>query len=237
MIKLLFVEDDDTYAYAVQGGLELLESYDVRWAKNGKEALDMYGTFCPDVVVSDVEMPEMNGYDLARAIRAKDENVVILLATGLTSPKDLHKGYELDIDEYVKKPYIADELHLRIQAILKRTRKAAATPEYAAEKYKTNAQPVGEYTFDAEVHTLSIGNCITQKLTPLEAQLLAFLLENRDCLVPRADILQRLWATEKPEFSSRSLDVFVSKLRKYLSKDSSIKIVNKRGRGLRLVIG
>lgn len=236
MIKLLFVEDDDNYAYAVQGGLELFDVYEVRRAANGRDALTLYNTFRPDVVVSDIEMPGMNGYDLASAIRAKDEDVIILLATGLTTPKDARKGYQLDIDEYVKKPYIAEELHLRIQAILKRVRKAA-TPESAAAKCKTNTQPLGSYTFDADKHTLSFDNQITQKLTPLETQILSLLLENRNRLVLRADILQRFWAMEDSEFTSRSLDVFITKLRKYLSQDPSLKIVNERGKGLRLEMG
>lgn len=236
MIKLLFVEDDDNYAYAVQGGLELFDVYEVQRAANGRDALTLYNTFRPDVVVSDIEMPGMNGYDLARAIREKDREVIILLASGLISPRDLHKGYRLDIDEYVKKPYIAEELHLRIQAILKRVRKAA-TPESAAAKYKTNTQPLGGYTFDADRQTLSFDNKITQKLTPLETQILSLLLENRNRLVLRADILQRFWAMEDPEFTSRSLDVFITKLRKYLSQDPSLKIVNERGKGLRLEMG
>ena len=143
MIKLLFVEDDDNYAYAVQGGLELFEVYDIRRATNGKEALEIYDEFCPDVVVSDVEMPVMDGYDLARAIRSIDENVIILLASGLTSPKDLRKGYKLDIDEYVKKPYIADELHDRIQAIIKRAKKSIQSLVHEAENKNKDIVSIG----------------------------------------------------------------------------------------------
>ena len=237
MIKLLFVEDDDNYAYAVQGGLELFDVYEVQRAANGRDALTLYNTFRPDVVVSDIEMPGMNGYDLARSIREKDREVIILLATGLISPRDLHKGYRLDIDEYVKKPYIAEELHDRIQAILRRMRKTGKSDLPTVTARKANSRPLGNYTFDADERTLSLDNKVTQKLTPLETQILSLLLENRNRLVLRADILQRFWAMEDSEFTSRSLDVFITKLRKYLSQDPSLKIVNERGKGLRLEMG
>lgn len=236
MIKLLFVEDDDNYAYAIQGGLELFDVYDIRRAINGKEAFEIYNNFCPDVVVSDVEMPELDGYDLARAIRAKDENVIILLATGLTSPKDLRKGYKLDIDEYVKKPYIADELHDRIQAILKRLSKVNKS-NASANKENENIVFVGGYVMDTLSQTLSFDDMMVQKLTPRETDILLFLHKNQNCLVARTDILQRFWKNDDPEFASRSLDVFISKLRKYLSHDTLIKIENIRGKGLKLVVG
>lgn len=235
MIKLLFVEDDDAFAYAIQGGLELLEEYEICRATNGHEAMSLYDAFCPDVVVADIEMPGINGYDLTRAIRVKNKNVVLLLASGLTSPKDLCEGYKLDIDEYVKKPYIAQELHCRIQAILKRMRKTVIPEEVPEEE--TGQIHIGRYVFDVEERTLSFDRKLTQKLTPLEADILSLLLGNRNRLVLRSDILQRFWGKDDSEFASRSLDVFICKLRKYLSHDSSIKIVNERGRGLRLVVG
>lgn len=235
MIKVLFVEDDEACAYAIQGGLELLELYDVRWAANGKEALAMYDVFCPDVVVSDVEMPEMNGFELANAIRAKDQNVLILLASGLTSPKDLREGYKLEIDEYVKKPYIAEELHHRIQAILRRTRGTIRAVSLS-EELPAHTLSIGNYHFNLEKQTLSINDKEVQKLSSREAEILLLLHDNRNHLVNRSEFLQRFWANEDPEFASRSLDVFISKLRKYLSEDPYVKIVNERGRGLRLEV-
>ena len=120
MIKLLFVEDDKDLTYAVRNGLELLEEYDIRCAENGQEALEVYKTFIPDVVVSDIEMPVMNGFELARAIRAIDSKVIIILASGLTDATALREGYKISIDEYIKKPYIVNEIHYRVQAILRR---------------------------------------------------------------------------------------------------------------------
>ena len=233
MIKLLFVEDDEDCAYAVQGGLDMLDLYDVRCAANGREALKIFAEFHPDVVVSDVQMPEMDGFELVRKIREADSQVVILLATGLTSPKDLREGYHAGIDEYIKKPFIAEELHYHIQAILKRTkqnRRIESTPES-----NTLQITMGRYVFDSVKETLSLNNRVTQKLTSREAQLLLLLYSKQNQLIPRSEILQQFWPEEDSVFSSRSLDVFISKLRKYLAEDQSLKIVNERGKGLRLL--
>lgn len=232
MIKLLLVEDDDACAYAMQGGLELLNVYEVRCAANGREALALYDSFHPDVVVSDVQMPEMNGLELARTIRENDKKVIILLATGLTSPKDLREGYYVGIDEYVKKPFIAEELHYRIQAIIKRSQNNSVTESEPDDNIRYIS--IGRYIFDPENETLSLNNRVTQKLTSREAELLLLLYQNHNRLIHRTEILQVFWPGDDLVFSSRSLDVFISKLRKYLSEDQSVKIVNKRGKGLRL---
>ena len=233
MIKLLFVEDDEACAYAIQGGLDMLDLYEVRCAANGREALNIYKEFRPDVLVSDVQMPEMDGFELVRKIRESDSQVVILLATGLTSPKDLREGYHAGIDEYIKKPFIAEELHYHIQAILKRTkqsRRVESIPE-------SNTQQItmGRYVFDSVKETLSLNNRVIQKLTSRETQLLLLLYGKQNQLIPRSEILQQFWPEDDPVFSSRSLDVFISKLRKYLAEDQSLKIVNERGKGLRLL--
>lgn len=233
MIKLLFVEDDEDCAYAIQGGLDMLDIYEVRCVANGREALKIYEEFRPDVVVSDVQMPEMDGFELVRKIRESDSQVVILLATGLTSPKDLREGYHADIDEYIKKPFIAEELHYHIQAILKRTKqnsRVESIPESNIRQIN-----MGRYVFDPVKETLSLNNRITQKLTSRESQLLLLLYSKQNQLIPRSEILQQFWTEDDPVFSSRSLDVFISKLRKYLAEDQSLKIVNERGKGLRLL--
>jgi DNA-binding response OmpR family regulator len=237
MIKLLFVEDDEMLAYVVKSGLELLEKeYDIRHASNGKEALEIYKTFAPDVVVSDIEMPVMNGFELARTIRQTDDNVVIILASGLVSPQHVLSGYEINIDEYVKKPYLADELHSRIQAILRRVRQNQ-TADLPTDNTPQNSVKIGKYIFDIENGVLIFNNKTKQKLTLREADILTLLCENQNRIVKRSDILERFWAEDDPEFSSRSLDVFITKLRKYLANDTNIEIVNERGRGLRLRVG
>jgi len=233
MIKLLFVEDDEDCAYAIQGGLEMLDLYEVRCAVNGREALKIYDNFRPDVVVSDVQMPEMNGFELAHKIRDINPQVIIVLATGLTSPKDLRDGYGAGIDEYIKKPFIAEELHYHIQAILKRIRNNSDVESIPDNN--TQLINIGRYVLNPENETLSLNNRITQKLTSREAQLLFLLYNKQNRLIPRSEILQLFWPKDDPVFSSRSLDVFISKLRKYLAEDKFIQIVNERGKGLKLL--
>jgi DNA-binding response OmpR family regulator len=241
MIKLLFVEDSEALAYAVQGGLELIEDdeYDIRHALNGKEAFEIFKSFAPDVVVSDIEMPVMNGIELARAIREIDDNVPIILATGLTSPQTVREGFSIEIDAYIKKPYIAQELHPQIKAILRRVQKnTVPNPQTdTVSQPAPNVVKIGKYTFDPERGILSLNNKTEQKLTSREADILFLLYENRHSSVKRGDILERFWKDDDPTFSSRSLDVFITKLRKYLGEDKSIKIVNERGKGLWLDLG
>lgn len=233
MVKLLFIEDDELCAYAIQGGLEVIGDYEIRWVPNGKEALQMYEAFRPEVVVSDIEMPGMDGLKLVRTIRAMDSQVVILLASGKVSPKSVTEGYAAGIDEYVKKPYIAEELHPRIQAILRRSRRAKSS----SSPLESNTHiHIGRYRLDTDTNQLTLVDQEIQKLTQREADLLLLLLEHQNKLVERKEILKRFWEGDDSEFSSRSLDVFISKLRKYLSHDPTIQIVNERGRGLRLKI-
>lgn len=234
MIKLLFVEDDESCAYAVQGGLEMFDIYDIRHASNGRHALEIYDEFCPDVVVSDVEMPIMDGLEFVRAIRAKDKQVVLLLASGHNMPKHVERGYKTGIDEYVKKPYIADELHLRIQAILRRVPLSAKIS--TEDDRDTKMQRIGSYFFDIESSTLIYEGKISQKLTPRETAILDLLVENTNKLIERSEILRQFWEDNDPIFASRSLDVFVTKLRNYLSEDADITIENVRNRGLKLVV-
>ncbi|MDR0333031.1 MAG: response regulator transcription factor [Dysgonamonadaceae bacterium] len=242
MIKLLFVEDSEALAYAVQGGLELIEDdeYDIRHALNGKEAFEIFKTFAPDVVVSDIEMPVMNGIELARAIREIDDNVPIILASGLTSPQTVCEGFSIEIDAYIKKPYIAQELHPQIKAILRRVQRSIAPnpqKDSASQQPASDKIKIGKYTFDPERGILSLNNKTEQKLTSREADILFLLYENRHSSVKRSDILERFWKDDDPAFSSRSLDVFITKLRKYLSEDERVKIVNERGKGLWLEVG
>lgn len=233
MIKLLFVEDDESCAYAIQGGLELYDKYEIQLATNGQEALDIFKNFAPDVVVSDIEMPVMDGYELARAIRAIDKNVILMLATGLVMPKNVEQGYALGIDEYVKKPYIASELHMRIQAILSRISKSNKPNPVNND---VNGITIGDYVLSIDMKSLFCNGMEIQKLTQREVDIFMMLYDKKNELVNRSDILNQFWESDDPIFSSRSLDVFISKWRSYLSKDTSIKIENVRGQGLKLVL-
>ena len=226
-IKLLFVEDDSSFAFVTKGVLELTKLYEVKIASNGEEGLKYYRNFHPDVIVSDVEMPGMNGMDLIQKIRRHDEDIPIIFATGRTSAQDLLDGYQLNVDSFIKKPFIPQELDAHIRALMKRVHKY----EIKNMGGKVN---IGDYIFTVESETLSWkGQNI--KLTNLETQILRKLYENRNNTVPRDKLLVEFWG-EDDFFKSRSLDVIVVKLRKHLAKDPLVRIETIRKKGLELKI-
>lgn len=195
IIKLLLVEDDANLCYIIQGGLEdMIGGYKVLTASNGEEGLAVWKAQQPDVIVADIEMPVMDGYEMVRRIREQDEHVPILFTSGRVSPKDVVKGYELGVNNYVKKPFLAEELHAHITALLKLTRGMSAQ----------------------------------------KADLLRMLCEHKGQIVRREVILSRLWNTEEDYFASRSLDVFVSRLRKLLVADDTVELKTVKGVGLML---
>ena len=196
MVKLLLVEDDVNLSYIVQTALEdLIGGYQVFTAPNGAEGLKQWEAHRPDIIVSDIDMPVMNGFDMVRRIRETDKTTPIIFGSALTSPRDVKEGYKLGVNNYVKKPFVPDELDAHVHALLKLT-----------EGHKT---------------TDETGQTLSQR----EAQLLQLLAENRNQTVRREAILSRLWGTEEKDyFASRSLDVFVNKLRKLLEDEPRVEI-------------
>jgi DNA-binding response OmpR family regulator len=227
-VKLLFVEDDASFAFVIKGSLELSGLYQVYTASDGKEGLDAYDTFQPDVIVSDIEMPVLNGMEMIRKIRQKDQYTPILFATGRTNAQDVLDGYKLNVDNFIKKPFLPEELSAHIQAILKRTRNALAI--FNQKELIT----MGEYVFNVDRQLLQWKNEIF-KLTNRETQVLWKLYEQKGELVKRENLLEELWGIND-FFTSRSLDVFIASLRKYLSNDPKIFIETVRGKGLKLII-
>lgn len=230
MIKLLLVEDDPNLRYVVQCGLvDIIGGYDVQTATNGEEGLQVWASFKPDIIISDIDMPVMDGFEMVRRIRETDADTPILFASALTSPKDVRYGYQLGVNNYVKKPFIADELDAHIHAILKMTQGTHMRTE-------TGFCQFGSYTLDTEHNTLRDDRTgRSQTLTVTEAKLLHILAQNKNETVRREAILSRCWNTEDDYFASRSLDVFVSKLRKLFEADTDIEIKTVRGVGLMLV--
>ncbi len=226
MTRLLFIEDNEDLAFAVSETLAILGDYEITQAFNGKDGLEAYHKIKPHIVVSDVEMPLMNGFEVARTIRRIDKQCIIFLATALSTTQDILTGFEIGIDEYVKKPYSAPELHARIQAMLKRLGTPFLTDNNESITF------IGSYQFDsANKHLYFETEKI--KLTPKEFSILEILVENKNKVVSRERLTQDLWG-ESDFFSSRSLDVFITKLRKYLAKDEKVKIVTIRGEGIKL---
>ena len=230
MTRLLLVEDDANLCYIIRGGLEdMIGGYEIQTAADGEEGLRIWKTWKPDVIVSDIEMPVMDGYEMVHRIRKMDDRTPILFTSGRVSPKDVVKGYELGVNNYIKKPFLPEELHAHITALLKMTQGRQAEPHEAVFA-------IGKlYTFNADRSTLSKESGDMETLTVREADLLRLLCESKGKVVRREVILSRLWNTEDDYFASRSLDVFVSRLRKLLSADESVQLKTVKGVGLQLV--
>ena len=230
MIKLLLVEDDPNLSYIIQGGLEdMIGGYEVLTAINGEEGLKQWKEHQPDVIVSDIEMPVMNGYEMVRRIREIDGDTPILFSSALVSPKDVVKGYEIGANNYIKKPFIPEELDAHVQALLKM--KLGKKSKDESQCYRLGKS----FVLDATHATLKHESGARKTLTAREAGLLQMLCEKKGEVIRREAILDKFWNTEDDYFASRSLDVFVTKLRKLLSEDTSVAIKTVKGIGLMLV--
>ena len=206
----------------------LSEQYTVIQAKNGQEALDILQTCKDDIalVLLDVIMPVMDGYEMVRRIRETDDVTPILFTSGRVSPKDVVKGYELGVNNYIKKPFLAEELNAHILALLKLTKGIRSVNEEEIFHLGTS------FIFEAGHALLKQTGGKEQTLTEREAALLRILCENKNKVVKREAILERLWNTDDDYFASRSLDVFVSRLRKLLASDNTVQLKTIKGVGL-----
>jgi DNA-binding response OmpR family regulator len=226
-IKMLFVEDDASFAFVVKGSLELSGIYEVQTAPDGKEGLIAYESFNPDVVVADIEMPVLNGMEMVSQIRKTNRAIPILLASGHTSARYVLDGYKLNADNYIKKPFVPEELDAHIQAVLRRTR-------LFPNVNNSESICLGDTVFNSDKQFIQYKNT-TCKLSAREAKILHRLYESRGNVVKRNELLEAIWGTSD-FFSSRSLDVFINLLRKRLSPDPKINIETIRGKGLALNI-
>ena len=223
--KILYVEDDPNLAFATKDNLEAYD-YEVTHASDGAEALDFIEKEHFDICVLDVMLPKMDGFTLAENIRKSDKQVPILFLTARVLQEDKIKGFELGADDYVTKPFSIQELKMRIEVILRRNNSGKPTPVQP----KTNT--VGKYNFDFTKLTLSINDSL-QTLTFREAEVLKYLSERPDQVIRRDELLKAIWGDDD-YFMGRSLDVFISRLRKYLSADPAIRIDNVHGVGFRM---
>lgn len=227
MVKILLVEDDEVLGYIIKEGMELIGDYEVRWANNPKDGLIDFDEFKPDVVVSDVEMPGMNGLEMVKIIREKNRDIPIILETCVSSSKVILEAYSIGIDNYIKKPFLPEELHAYIQGLLKRL---ANKPT----KTMDNFTDIGILRFNVKQQILITP---TQKieLSIREAVLLDLLLKNQGQTLTKDIIAEQVWGG--PQYlNNQSLDVFMHNLRKYVSEDENIKIKTLRGVGYILEI-
>lgn len=220
MNNLLLVEDNETLGYILKEYLEM-KNFTVELTRDGKAGLQAFKKRAYDLCILDVMMPEMDGFTLAGELRAIEAGVPIIFLTAKALKVDKLKGFNLGADDYIVKPVDEEELLARIKAVLRRSKDSGAVKQQHYE--------IGIYHFDFANQKLIL-NGEEQLLTEREAQLLRLLCENKGKLLSRRQVLNTLWNTND-YFTRRSMDVFISRLRKYLSQDPLIKITNVYGSG------
>jgi DNA-binding response OmpR family regulator len=227
MATLLLVEDELALARIVQDSLET-RGFTVHHAADGERGWELFGTVRPDLVVADVMLPVRDGFALVTHIRRVDAAVPIIFLTARSQPADVVRGFELGGNDYLKKPFSMDELVVRIRALLGRP---PAAPALAS-----GPLAIGRYRFDHPQQrlTLADGSQPATNLTHREAELLKCLLDQRNQVLTRTAVLQALWGHDS-FFNGRSLDVFITRLRRYLRHDPQVQIVNVRGVGYKLL--
>jgi DNA-binding response OmpR family regulator len=222
--RILYVEDDQTLAFVTQDNLELA-GFDVTHRENGLTAFDTFKEEHFDLCLVDVMMPIIDGFTLAKKIRRMNEEVPILFLTAKSLDEDKIEGLTLGADDYITKPFSIEELKLKIEVFLKR---ASIKPKEELPKH----YDIGEYHFDYENLSISgLDSNIT--MTQREADVLLMLCRHKEQVLKKSEILLKIWGDDD-YFVGRSLDVFISRLRKYLRNDSNIKIENLHGVGFRL---
>lgn len=226
-IKVLLAEDETALAHIVRESLEERD-YKVILCPNGKIALEQYEAQQPDILVLDVMMPLMDGFEVAQKIRANDRQTPIIFLTAKSQSKDVVAGFELGANDYLKKPFSIEELIIRIQVQL--SKEGVLNPKSINE---TDVFQFGEFVFHPRKNLVEQGINVMQ-LTSRESELLKILCQNYQQVVKRDFILQTLWGNDS-FFNARSLDVFITKLRKLLTKDPAVQIINVRGVGYKLV--
>lgn len=223
MAHILYVEDDEVLGFVTKDNLEL-NGMKVSHAKDGKEAVKMFRSDQFDMCLIDVMLPEMDGFAVAEEIRSRNSQIPILFLTAKSLKEDRIKGLKLGADDYITKPFSIEELLLKIQVFLKR--------KYITGSKEIQSCKVGKYALDPDNLTLTIGDSSSQ-MTKKEADLLQLLIQNKNKIIERSTILERVWG-ENDYFMGRSMDVFISRLRKYLKEDPDISLENIHGVGFRL---
>lgn len=219
---ILLAEDEPALGQIIKESLETRD-FHVLLCENGNIAFEAYKKQAPKMLVLDVMMPKKDGFTLAKEIRAIDDSIPIIFLTAKSQTRDVVEGFNIGGNDYLKKPFSMEELIVRINNLLNRTQ-----VQKTADIIK-----VGYYTFDFPKQILYFESS-EQPLTHRESHLLYHLVQNKNKVLDRSLILNKLWGTDD-FFTARSMDVFITKLRKKLKKDDSIQIINVRGFGYKLV--
>jgi DNA-binding response OmpR family regulator len=224
MDRILLIEDDQSLGFLIQDNLEN-NGYEVKWIQHGKDAENVQvDNF--DICLIDVMLPGMDGFTLTEKIREENEYIPILFITARSKEEDRLRGFAIGGDDYITKPFSVKELLYRISVFIRRTK--------AQQQLKTESwRQVGVFSFSQD-HLLLKSGDLSINLTQKEADLLNMLLKSSGQVVKRKDILEQIWG-EDDYFKGRSLDVFISRLRKYLKSDNNLEIRNHHGVGFSLI--
>jgi two-component system, OmpR family, response regulator len=226
-LKVLLAEDDKNLGAVLKAYLEA-KGYQTTLCINGKEAFDIFNKKKFDFCILDVMMPVKDGFTLAQEIRKLDKHIPILFLTAKSLQEDKIKGFELGGDDYLTKPFSMEELLMRMKAILRRIN------EGDEEDPRFTIYKIGKLTFDYNRQVLS-GAGGENKLTSKEAELLRLLCDNANSVLDRSIALNRIWQDDS-YFNARSMDVYITKLRKYLKEDPAVELLNVHGIGFKLVL-
>jgi len=226
--KILLVEDDEALRFIVKDNLEQY-NYAVEVAENGEIALELFDKNNFDLILLDVMLPKIDGFQVAKTIRKTNEQIPIIFLTARSMTEDRIIGLTLGGDDYIPKPFSMEELLLKIRIFIKRS-----NSQHVSNSVVSKSMTIGNFDFFPDDLTLSInGNART--LTLKEAELIRYFATNSNKILSRNEILQNIWGSDD-YFLGRSLDVFISRLRKYFKDDPNIKITNLHGIGFRFTV-
>lgn len=223
IITILLAEDEPALGMIIKESLES-RNFKVLLCENGKKAFEVYKAEAPELLVLDVMMPQKDGFTLAKEIRATDQDIPIIFLTAKSQTQDVVEGFTIGGNDYLKKPFSMEELIVRIHNLLNRVKLQKSS----------DILTLGDYTFHFPKQTLQYRDNETIQLTHREAHLLFHLIKNKNQVLDRSLILNKLWGNDD-FFNARSMDVFITKLRKKLSDDETIQILNVRGFGYKLI--
>nr|WP_320020777.1 response regulator transcription factor [uncultured Draconibacterium sp.] len=222
---IFLVEDDLSFGAVLKSYLEL-NDYEVTWVDDGKYAVDKFKAGSFQICILDVMLPHIDGFTIGTEIRKLDKEIPMVFLTAKTLKEDILKGYNVGADDYITKPFDTEVLLCKIQAIIKRQSTQPISDEFLFS--------IGSYEFDSKLRVI-VRDGDKQKLSPKEADLLKLLCQNKNELLSRETALRKIWG-EDGYFTARSMDVFITKLRKYLKGDPNIEIKNIHGSGFFLEI-
>ncbi|WP_456460990.1 response regulator transcription factor [Lutibacter sp.] len=225
--RILLVEDDPNFGTVLKDYLTL-NDYNVTLAIDGLEGLIMFKNDDYDLCILDVMMPRKDGFSLAKDIRSTNADIPIIFLTAKTMREDVLKGYQVGADDYLNKPFDSEVLLYKIKAIMQR-KEGEQNKEEEVFEFK-----IGDFDFNSKLRHLSYKGGEPQKLSPKESKLLKMLTLHKNDLMPRELALTKIWRDDN-YFTSRSMDVYIAKLRKYLKLDENVEIINIHGEGFRLI--